>query len=126
MKHIKTLAAIALFFAVSVASAQTDKSWPKLGNVKEVIARIDHNIAQNNENAFYFTETLKQQAMQLSESEIPAQYKSKKTQETLKALNTKIEDLNKKALAKAPQAELRQQFAEIKTMVNSLTETNTK
>lgn len=124
MKHIKTLAVIALFFAVNTISAQTaSKSWPKLDDVKQVAARITLNIEQNNPDAFFFTETLKQQTLQLSQSEIPAQYKSKKTQETLKLLNAKTEDLNKKALAKAPQPELKQQFNEILSLLNSLTET---
>lgn len=124
MKHIKTLAVIALFFAVNTISAQTaSKNWPKLDDVKQVAARITLNIEQNNPDAFFFTETLKQQTLQLSQSEIPAPYKSKKTQETLKLLNTKTEDLHKKSLAKAPQPELKQQFNEILALLNSLTET---
>jgi len=127
MKHIKTLAAIALFFVINAVSAQTAKtSWPKLNDVKEVAARINMNIEKNNPGAFSFASTLAQHAAQLKTTEAPAAFKTKKAQETVNQIVAKSEALNKKALAKAPDAELRQQFAEIQTLLASLTEEKTK
>ncbi|RZJ65787.1 MAG: hypothetical protein EOO50_12285 [Flavobacterium sp.] len=123
MKHIKTLAVIAFFFVVNMTFAQSSaKNWPKLKDVKEVTARINMNIENNNQNAFAFAETLKGQTQQLATSEIPAEFNNKKTQENVKLIAAKAEELNKKALAKAPFAELKAQFNEIQTLINSLTE----
>ncbi|RZJ71212.1 hypothetical protein [Flavobacterium sp.] len=123
MKHIKTLALIAFFFVVNAVSAQTAKTnWPKLNNVNEVASRINLNVENGNPNAFDFSETLFQQIQQLKASEVPANFKNKKTDDALTQLSTKAEALNKKAKAKGSQAELKQQFAEIQTILASLTE----
>lgn len=127
MKHIKIFAAIALFFAINVVSAQTAKTnWPKLNDVKEVAARISMNVEKNNPGAFSFATTLAQHVEQLKNSEAPANFKNKKTQDAVNQLSIKAEALNKKALAKAPESELRQQFSEIQTILASITDEKTK
>ena len=115
-----------LSLAVNAVSAQA-KNWPKLDDVKQVTARIDHNIENNNRGAFTFATVLSQQTLQLSKSEVPAPYKSAKTTETLKALNAKAEELNKRSLEKASFEELQTKFTEFKALLNSLTpESKTK
>ncbi|MBD3582598.1 hypothetical protein [Flavobacterium selenitireducens] len=127
MKHIKILAAVALFFAINAVSAQTAKTnWPKLNDVKEVAARINTNLEQNNAAAFSFASTLAQQVEQLKTSEAPANFKNKKTQDAINQLSAKADALNKKALAKAPESELRKQFSEIQTILASMTDEKTK
>jgi|GEM_PF-3126663 len=126
MKHIKTLAVLAFFFAVNALSAQTAKTnWPKLNDVKEVAARINSNIEQNSTNPFYFAETLSQQVNQLAKSEAPANFKNKKTQDAVSQLSVKAEALSKRSKEKAPVAELRLQFADIQTILATLSETKT-
>lgn len=121
MKHIKTLAFIALFLTVSFASAQTAKTnWPKLNDVKEVAARINLNLEQNNPHAFSFTETLMQQVQQLKASEAPANFKNKKTEEAVNQLAIKTEALDRKAKSQASPTELKQQFTEIQTLLATI------
>ncbi len=122
MKHIKTLALLAFFFAVNLTSAQTARTnWPKLNDVMEVANRININISQNNPRAFDFTETLVGQLNQLKKSEAPANFKNKKTEDAINQISVKAEALNNKAKAKASQAELKTQFAEIQTLLTGLT-----
>lgn len=127
MKHIRNLAVVAFLFIVNATFAQTSaKNWPKLKDVKEVTARIQHNLDNNNPNAFVFAETLKGQTQQLATSAIPAEFNNKKTQDNVKLIAVKAEELNKKALAKSPLSDLKKQFAEIQALLNSLTDSSTK
>lgn len=121
MKHIKTLAFFALLFTVNFMSGQTAKTnWPKLNDVKEVAARINFNLEQNNPHAFTFTETLVQQIEQLKASEAPSNFKNKKTEDAVNQLATKAEALNLKAKANGNPVDLKKQFAEIQTLLATL------
>jgi hypothetical protein len=123
MKHIKTLAFVALFLTMNTMFAQSGKTnWPKLNDVKEVAARINLNIEQNNPNAFVFTETLTQQVQQLKASTPPANFANKKTQDAVNELAVKADALDKKAKAKGSMTELKQQFTEIQTVLNAITQ----
>jgi hypothetical protein len=124
MKHIRTLAIAACLFVMNMVSAQSAKTnWPKLNDVKEVAARINMNLEHNNPHAFSFAGTLSQQAVQLKASEAPANFKNKKTEAAVNELVSKSEALNRLALAKASDAELKQKFLEIQTILASLGDT---
>lgn len=131
MKHIKTFAVIALFFAVNIMSAQaqptTIKSWPELNSVQEVTNRINMNIENNNPNgAFFFTETLMQVTQKLANTPIPAEFKNPANSKTVKDMATKAEELNKQSLSKAPQETLKKSFAEFKASLETITSKSAK
>jgi hypothetical protein len=127
MKHMKTFAVIALFFAVNILSAQSApalaKNWNELKNVQEVSWRVNLNLENNNTAAAsQFTSVLVDVTQKLVASKIPTAYAATVNQQALAKLMAKAEELNKNAISKAAAPTLKQSYSDFKAILDSFKE----
>ncbi|NMH29243.1 hypothetical protein [Flavobacterium silvaticum] len=118
MKHLKFIAALTFFLAVTAVNAQQKTTnWPQLKSVQDVAARINMNIETNNKTPFYFAETLANSSAKLSQSNIPKEYASNDIKKNVADLVTKTEKLSADSKGKTSLEQLKAQFEEIKTLI---------
>jgi hypothetical protein len=115
MNHLKTFAAIVVFFSVNMLSAQTalDK-WPAMKSFHEVMSRTFHPAEKGNlEPLKNFSETLENSAKSLTTKEVPAEFKTEKLMASIKRLQGRTTELNKLVKTGASDAELTKTVTEV-------------
>ena len=113
MKIIKSLLALAAFFALNSASAQTiTERWPEIKAYHEVISKSFHASEEGNLNPIKLnSELLVERAEALAVENMPEEYRSPKLIESLVVLKKETNKVNDLVQQKATDDEITKALA---------------
>jgi hypothetical protein len=113
MKIIKSLLALAAFFALNSASAQTiTERWPEIKAYHEVISKSFHASEEGNLNPIKLnSELLVERAEALAVENMPEEYRSPKLIESLVVLKKETKKVNDLVQRKATDDEITKALA---------------
>lgn len=115
MKIIKSLLALAAFFALNSASAQTiTERWPEIKAYHEVISKSFHASEEGNLNPIKLnSELLVERAEALAVENMPEEYSSPKLIESLVVLKKETKKVNDLVQQKATDDEITKALAKL-------------
>lgn len=115
MKIIKSLLALATFFALNSASAQTiTERWPEIKAYHEVISKSFHASEEGNLNPIKLnSELLVERAEALAVENMPEEYRSPKLIESLVVLKKETKKVNDLVQQKATDDEITKALASL-------------
>ncbi|MFN3968534.1 hypothetical protein [Flavobacterium sp.] len=113
MKIIKSLLAIAAFFALNSASAQTiTERWPEIKAYHEVISKSFHSSEEGNLNPIKLnSELLVERAEALAVENMPEEYRTPKLIESIVVLKKDTKKVNDLVQRKAGDDEIKKALA---------------
>ncbi|MBF6639920.1 hypothetical protein IVB69_00360 [Flavobacterium sp. J49] len=115
MKIIKSLLAIAAFFAINSASAQTiSERWPEIKAYHEVISKSFHSSEEGNLNPIKLnSELLVERAEALAVENMPEEYRTPKLIESIVVLKKETKKVNDLVQRKAGDEEIKKALASL-------------
>jgi len=118
---IKELAIIAFLFTANLVSAQSMDKWPALKDFHEVISQTFHPSEEGNlEPIKTRSEELANKAAALLKSDIPAEFRTTAILASAEKLQVKAKALNKMVQAKAPDADITKNLAEVHNIFHEI------
>lgn len=113
MKYIKSLAILLLFIAANQVSAQTVNEWPQMKNFHSIMSRTFHPAEEGNlEPIKLRSEMLMQQALELTNKEIPKAFDTKEIKASIAKLQAKTKQVHEQVTAKAADADITKSLTE--------------